>query len=219
FAGALAADHDIDAVIAENTFEQSDIGKPRYVVQNQSLIGEQAGDHQRQRGILGPGNRDRAIERAAADDANAIHGRPLSRRQALPPSEPTKQPDRTPPNPPSADKTPPDTPPQTPKPKQTTPGAQQASPAPTRRPDCGGSRELPHWLIVARKFFPAGRNQFRSGSFRGSEMATSGARARARACCLRRLRFSPSAAASRAFPAPPRSPLPPRFPGLAIPIL
>jgi hypothetical protein len=71
--GAFATHHDVDAVIAENAFEQGHIGQPRHIVEDQSLLGEQARDHQRQRGVFRSGNRNRAVEGAAADDTNAIH--------------------------------------------------------------------------------------------------------------------------------------------------
>ena len=73
FARALAADHDIDAVIAEDALKQADIGEARHVVEDERLIGEQARDHQRQGGVLGAGDRDRAVELLPAGDANAIH--------------------------------------------------------------------------------------------------------------------------------------------------
>jgi hypothetical protein len=84
FAGALAAGHDVDAVIAEDALEQADVGEARHVVEDQGLLGEEARDHQRQRGVLGAGNRDGAVKRSAADDANAIHFQP-SRPVAGPP--------------------------------------------------------------------------------------------------------------------------------------
>ena len=52
-AGALAGGHDVDAVIAEDALEQHDVGKPRHVVEDQRLLGEEARDHQRQGGVLG----------------------------------------------------------------------------------------------------------------------------------------------------------------------
>ena len=39
-------------------------------------LGEEACDHQRQRGVLGARDRDGAVERPAADDTNAIHFQP-----------------------------------------------------------------------------------------------------------------------------------------------
>ena len=47
FAGALAADHDVDAVIAEDTLQQADVGQPRHVVEDERLVGQQTCDHQR----------------------------------------------------------------------------------------------------------------------------------------------------------------------------
>ena len=63
-AGALAADHDVDAVIAEDALQQRDVGEPRHVVEDQRLVGEQARDHQGQRGVFRPRDRDRAVETA-----------------------------------------------------------------------------------------------------------------------------------------------------------
>ena len=54
----LAGDHDVDAVIAEDALEQADVGQMRHVVEDQRVLGEQAGDHQRQGGVLGAGDRD-----------------------------------------------------------------------------------------------------------------------------------------------------------------
>jgi hypothetical protein len=44
-ARALAAGHDVDAVIAEDALEQADVGKARNVVEDQGLLGEEACDH------------------------------------------------------------------------------------------------------------------------------------------------------------------------------
>jgi hypothetical protein len=72
-ARALAGRHDVHAVIAENALQLRDVGQTRHVVENQRLVGQQTGDHQWQRRVFGARNRNRAIEFAAADDANAIH--------------------------------------------------------------------------------------------------------------------------------------------------
>ncbi len=69
----LAGRHDIDAMIAENTLQLGDIGQPRHIVEDQRFLGQQPGDHQRQRRVLRARDRNGAIELAAADDANAIH--------------------------------------------------------------------------------------------------------------------------------------------------
>ena len=74
----LAGDHDVDAVIAEDALQQFDVGKPRHVVEDQRVLGQQARDHQRQRGVLGARYRDRAVEALTADDANPIHDAPLA---------------------------------------------------------------------------------------------------------------------------------------------
>jgi hypothetical protein len=75
-AGALALHHDVDAVIAQDLLQQADIGEARHVLEHQRVVGEHAGDHQRQGGILGAGNRNRAVQRPAADNANAVHETP-----------------------------------------------------------------------------------------------------------------------------------------------
>ena len=73
----LAAHHHVDAVIAEDALQQDHVGEPRHVVEDERLLGEQARDHQRQRGVLGARNRNGAVKPPAADDANAIHAHPL----------------------------------------------------------------------------------------------------------------------------------------------
>ena len=72
-ARALAAHHDVDAVIAENALKQADVGEARDIVEDERLIGEQARDHQGQSGVLRAGDRNRAVQLLAASDANAIH--------------------------------------------------------------------------------------------------------------------------------------------------
>ena len=77
-ARALAGDHDVDAVIAEDALQQLDVGEARHVVEDERVLGEQARDHQRQGGVLGARNRDGAVQALAADDANSIHDAPLT---------------------------------------------------------------------------------------------------------------------------------------------
>ena len=72
----LARDHDVDAVIAEDALQQFDVGQPRHIVEDQRVLGEQARDHERQRGVLGARYRDRAVEALPADDAYSIHVAP-----------------------------------------------------------------------------------------------------------------------------------------------
>ena len=60
-------------MVAQNPLQLRDIGEPRHVVEDQRLVGQKARNHQWQRGILGPRNRNRAVELIAANDANAIH--------------------------------------------------------------------------------------------------------------------------------------------------
>ena len=81
-ARALAGDHDVDAVIAEDALQQFDVGQPRHVVEDQRLVGQKARDHQRQRGVLGARDRDRAVQALTADNANSIHDAPLAASSA-----------------------------------------------------------------------------------------------------------------------------------------
>ena len=99
-AGPLSGRHDIDAVVAENPLQLCDVGKPRNIVQDQSLVGQKTGDHQRQCGILGAGNLNGAVERVTADDTNAIHanacfsmGRAIGRMQRPKQIVPITEPD------------------------------------------------------------------------------------------------------------------------------
>ena len=78
FARALARDHDVDAVIAEDALQQLDVGEPRRVVEDERVLGQKARDHQRQRGVLGARYRDRAVEALTTDDPNTIHDAPLT---------------------------------------------------------------------------------------------------------------------------------------------
>ena len=59
-AGALAVDGKVDAVIAQDAREQIDVGEVRHVLERQPVGRQQAGDHQRQRRVLGAGDGDRA---------------------------------------------------------------------------------------------------------------------------------------------------------------
>ena len=70
----LAGDGHVDAVIAENAGKQIHVGEPRNVVQGQRLAGEKAGDHQRQRSVLGATDGYGAGQALAADNADAVHG-------------------------------------------------------------------------------------------------------------------------------------------------
>jgi len=63
-----------DAVLGEEGAHGLDVGEPRHVGENEALVGEQAGGHQRQRGILGAADGDLAGERPAAADADTVHG-------------------------------------------------------------------------------------------------------------------------------------------------
>ena len=52
-ARAFAGNHHVDAVIAEDALELDDVDQPRHVLEDQCIVGEQAGDHQRQGRVLG----------------------------------------------------------------------------------------------------------------------------------------------------------------------
>ena len=82
-AGALAGDHDVDAVIAQNALELADVGETGNIIQDQRVRGQQARDHQGQRGILRARNRDRAVEARSADYAYPIHVAPRACRIRL----------------------------------------------------------------------------------------------------------------------------------------
>src|SRR5262249_52987451 len=65
------------------------VGKPRHVVENERLVGEQARDHQRQGGVLGARDRDRSVEPLAPVDANAVHApSPVSGKRREPTTAP-----------------------------------------------------------------------------------------------------------------------------------
>ena len=72
-AGTLAADHDVDAVIAEDALQQPDVGEAGNIVEDQGLVGKQARDHQGQRRVLRARDRDGAVKTPAADNTNSIH--------------------------------------------------------------------------------------------------------------------------------------------------
>ena len=60
-------------MVAQDADEQVDVGEVRDVFQRQPVFRQQAGDQQRQRGVLGAGNRNRAVERSTAVDPDPIH--------------------------------------------------------------------------------------------------------------------------------------------------
>ena len=72
-ARSLAVHGHVGAVIADDAQQQIDIGQPRHVAQCQLLVGQQRGDHQRQRGVLGARDRDRAGKLLAATNADTVH--------------------------------------------------------------------------------------------------------------------------------------------------
>ena len=56
--GALAVDGEVEAVVAQDAGQQIDVGEVGHVLEGEPVGGEQAGDHQRQGGILGAGDGD-----------------------------------------------------------------------------------------------------------------------------------------------------------------
>ena len=72
--GALAVDGQIRAVIAQDAGKKVDVGEVGNVLQSHPVGGQQTRDHQRQGGVLGPGNGDRPRKPLAADNSDAIHG-------------------------------------------------------------------------------------------------------------------------------------------------
>jgi len=72
----LAGDGDVNPVIAQNAGKHVDVGEARNIVQRQGLAGEKAGNHQRQRSVLGATDRNGAAQALAADNADAVHGFP-----------------------------------------------------------------------------------------------------------------------------------------------
>ncbi|CAG4927213.1 unnamed protein product, partial [Acidocella sp. C78] len=64
---------DGDAMLRQQLRHGRDVGERRHVLKLQPLIGQQTGDHDLQRRVLGAGNVDDALQRAAAADADSIH--------------------------------------------------------------------------------------------------------------------------------------------------
>ena len=58
------------------------VGEQRHVGQDQALVGEQAGGHQRQAGVFGAADVDAAVQRAATLDQYAVHAGVLGKRAA-----------------------------------------------------------------------------------------------------------------------------------------
>ena len=78
---AAAVDRIVDAMIAEDADQLLDIGQMRHVFERQRIVGQQRGDHQRQRRVLGARDRNAAVELVAADNSDAIHGERHFRRK------------------------------------------------------------------------------------------------------------------------------------------
>ena len=75
-AWASPGDGVVDAEMAHDPQQGRDVGEARHVAKLKRLFRQEARDHQRQGRVLGPGNRDRTVERRAAPYANAIHQDP-----------------------------------------------------------------------------------------------------------------------------------------------
>ena len=84
-ARALAGHRHVDAVIAEDALQQHHVGQLRHIVEDERLVGQETRDHQGKRRVLRARDRDFALQRAAAADADPVHSFPLWRRAA--PSE------------------------------------------------------------------------------------------------------------------------------------
>src|SRR5688572_21652021 len=54
------------------------VGEPRQIAERQFVFGQQRTGEQGQRGVLGTGNRDFALEALAALDPDAVHRRALA---------------------------------------------------------------------------------------------------------------------------------------------
>jgi hypothetical protein len=64
---------DLNPMLRQQPAERVDVRQPRHVIQGDRLVGQQARCHQLERGVLGPADRDLALERPAAADSNAVH--------------------------------------------------------------------------------------------------------------------------------------------------
>jgi hypothetical protein len=60
-------------VLGDELRHRRDVGQLRHVGEHEPLVGQHAGRHERQRGVLGAADRDAAFERPAAADADPIH--------------------------------------------------------------------------------------------------------------------------------------------------
>ena len=80
-----AGDTVADAVVLQDAQQRRDIRQTRQVFERQRLLGEERGDHQRQRRVFGAGDGDDAIELLAADDANPVHWSCLANLPGRPP--------------------------------------------------------------------------------------------------------------------------------------
>lgn len=88
--GALAVQRGIDAVVSQDPRKIGDIREVRHVLKRERVRCEQAGDHQRKRGVFRAADWNSAFERDAAGHANLVHFfsqgcvMPLSRRFSPP---------------------------------------------------------------------------------------------------------------------------------------
>ncbi len=60
--------------LVEQMAERVDVGQPRQVGERQLLLGEERARHQGKGRILGPADRDFAVQGPAALDPDAVHG-------------------------------------------------------------------------------------------------------------------------------------------------
>ena len=62
--------------------EADDVGEPGNILEDQRVLGEEAGDHQRERCILGARDRDSSVQTLATNDPDPIHVAPASLQNA-----------------------------------------------------------------------------------------------------------------------------------------
>ncbi len=74
--GSLGRFADRRAELLEHPQHRAHVAHPREVAQRHRLVGQQAGRQRRQRGVLGPGDADAALQSLAAVDLQFIHGSP-----------------------------------------------------------------------------------------------------------------------------------------------
>ncbi len=63
----------LDAVLGQQIGHRCHIGQLGQIAQHQRLVGQQAGRHQRQAGILGSTDRNLAFQHGTAANTNLVH--------------------------------------------------------------------------------------------------------------------------------------------------